>query len=118
VAARAGLDLRPADLCAHRPWPHLPGCHVRQPSNPAAACCRSTGAGSTRFAPVRLAVFSSPSSPAGSTRGQRGQADMRILLIEPDDATASQLELMLKMASCVVYRTDLGEEGVDLGKLY
>ncbi len=43
---------------------------------------------------------------------------MRILLIEPDDATASQLELMLKMASCVVYRTDLGEEGVDLGKLY
>ena len=43
---------------------------------------------------------------------------MRILLIEDDDATARSIELMLKSESFNVYTTDLGEEGVDLGKLY
>src|SRR5215213_1899665 len=44
--------------------------------------------------------------------------DMRVLLIEDDSATAQSIELMLKSESFNVYTTDLGEEGVDLGKLY
>ncbi|PWE16779.1 DNA-binding response regulator [Marinicauda salina] len=43
---------------------------------------------------------------------------MRILLIEDDRATAQGIELMLKSDGFNVYTTDLGEEGVDLGKLY
>ncbi len=43
---------------------------------------------------------------------------MRVLLIEDDGATAHSIELMLKSESLNVYATDLGEEGVDLGKLY
>jgi two-component system, cell cycle response regulator CtrA len=43
---------------------------------------------------------------------------MRVLLIEDDRATAQSIELMLKSESFNVYTTDLGEEGVDLGKLY
>jgi len=41
---------------------------------------------------------------------------MRVLLIEDDASTAKSIELMLKGFN--VYTTDLGEEGVDLGKLY
>ena len=43
---------------------------------------------------------------------------MRVLLVEDDSATAQSIELMLKSEGFVVYTTDLGEEGVDLGKLY
>ena len=43
---------------------------------------------------------------------------MRVLLIEDDRAAARSIELMLKSESLNVYTTDLGEEGVDLGKLY
>jgi two-component system cell cycle response regulator CtrA len=43
---------------------------------------------------------------------------MRVLLIEDDSATAQSIELMLKSESFNVFTTDLGEEGVDLGKLY
>ena len=43
---------------------------------------------------------------------------MRVLLIEDDSATAQSIYLMLKSESFNVYTTDLGEEGVDLGKLY
>ncbi len=43
---------------------------------------------------------------------------MRVLLIEDDSATAQGIELMLKSEGFNVYSTDLGEEGVDLGKLY
>jgi two-component system, cell cycle response regulator CtrA len=43
---------------------------------------------------------------------------MRILLIEDDSATAQSIELMLKSESFNLYTTDLGEEGVDLGKIY
>src|SRR5262245_38861156 len=43
---------------------------------------------------------------------------MRVLLIEDDSATAQSIELMLKSESFNVYTTELGEEGVDLGKLY
>ena len=43
---------------------------------------------------------------------------MRVLLVEDDAATAASIELMLKSEGFNVYTTDLGEEGVDLGKLY
>ena len=43
---------------------------------------------------------------------------MRVLLIEDDRSIARSIELMLKSESFNVYTTDLGEEGVDLGKLY
>ncbi len=43
---------------------------------------------------------------------------MRVLLIEDDSSTAQSIELMLKSESFNVYTTDLGEEGIDLGKLY
>ena len=43
---------------------------------------------------------------------------MRVLLIEDDSATARAIELMLQSEGLNVYTTDLGEEGLDLGKLY
>jgi two-component system, cell cycle response regulator CtrA len=43
---------------------------------------------------------------------------MRVLLIEDDSAAAHSIELMLKSESFTVYTTDLGEEGIDLGKIY
>ena len=43
---------------------------------------------------------------------------MRVLLVEDDSATAQSIELMLKSEGFNIYTTDLGEEGVDLGKLY
>src|SRR5271170_5291981 len=48
----------------------------------------------------------------------RKWAGMRVLLIEDDSATAQSIELMLKSESFNVYTTDLGEEGIDLGKIY
>ena len=43
---------------------------------------------------------------------------MNVLLIEDDKATAQSIELMLKSEGFNVYTTDMGEEGVDLGKIY
>lgn len=43
---------------------------------------------------------------------------MRILLVEDDPTTAKSIELMLTHANLNVYVTDLGEEGIDLAKLY
>lgn len=43
---------------------------------------------------------------------------MRILQIEDDSSVAQTVELMLKHEGMNVYTTDLGEEGVSLGKLY
>ena len=43
---------------------------------------------------------------------------MRVLLIEDDRAMARGIEMMLKAEGFNVYTTELGEEGVDLGKLY
>ena len=43
---------------------------------------------------------------------------MRVLLIEDDASTAQSIKLMLKSESFNVYATDLGEEGIDLGKSY
>lgn len=43
---------------------------------------------------------------------------MRVLLVEDDEATAKSLDLMLSSEGYNLYATDLGEEGLDLGKIY
>ena len=43
---------------------------------------------------------------------------MRVLLVEDDVTVAQSIELMLKSENFNTYTTDLGEEGIDLGKLY
>ncbi len=43
---------------------------------------------------------------------------MRVLLIEDDSSTAQSIELMLKSEGFNIYTTDLGEEGINLGKIY
>ncbi|MDP6567199.1 MAG: response regulator transcription factor [Alphaproteobacteria bacterium] len=43
---------------------------------------------------------------------------MRVLLIEDDAAMAKSIDLMLQGDGFNVYATDLGEEGLDLGKIY
>ena len=43
---------------------------------------------------------------------------MRVLLVEDDPTTAKSIEMMLTHANLNVYSTDLGEEGIDLAKLY
>ena len=43
---------------------------------------------------------------------------MRVLLVEDDSATAKSIELMLKSEGFVVDCTDLGEDGLEIGKLY
>ena len=59
---------------------------------------------------------------SGSGNGQRywqeGAKPMRVLLIEDEPTTARAIELMLSAEGFNVYSTDLGEEGLDLGKLY
>src|ERR1700689_2709557 len=57
-------------------------------------------------------------SPRSRSDGRGGEPNMRVLLIEDDTATAQSIELMLKSENFNVYVTDLGEEGIDLGKLY
>ena len=43
---------------------------------------------------------------------------MRVLLIEDDSATAASIELMLKGEGFICDTTDLGEDGLEIGKLY
>ncbi len=43
---------------------------------------------------------------------------MRVLLIEDDPTTSKSIEMMLTHANLNVYSTDMGDEGVDLAKLY
>lgn len=43
---------------------------------------------------------------------------MRVLLVEDDAATAKSIELMLKSEGYVIDTTDLGEDGIEIGKVY
>ncbi len=43
---------------------------------------------------------------------------MRVLLVEDDPTTSKSISMMLTHANLNVYTTDLGEEGIDLAKLY
>ena len=52
------------------------------------------------------------------TVAKPGDQPMRVLLIEDEATIAKSIELMLSTEGFNVYTTDLGEEGLDLGKLY
>ncbi|MDE1969727.1 MAG: response regulator transcription factor [Alphaproteobacteria bacterium] len=43
---------------------------------------------------------------------------MRVLLIEDDSATAASIDMMLKSEGFICDTTDLGEDGLEIGKLY
>jgi two-component system, cell cycle response regulator CtrA len=43
---------------------------------------------------------------------------MRVLLVEDDVSTARSIELMLKSEGYIVDSTDLGEDGLEIGKIY
>ncbi len=43
---------------------------------------------------------------------------MRVLLVEDDNTYADSIELMLKSEGMVIDTTDLGEDGLEIGKLY
>jgi len=43
---------------------------------------------------------------------------MQVLLVEDDSATAASIELMLRSESFICDTTDLGEDGLEIGKLY
>ena len=43
---------------------------------------------------------------------------MRVLLVEDDATTSASIELMLRKESFICDTTDLGEDGLEIGKLY
>ncbi len=43
---------------------------------------------------------------------------MRVLLVEDDTSTAKSIELMLKSEGYVIDTADLGEDGLEIGKIY
>ncbi len=43
---------------------------------------------------------------------------MRVLLVEDDSATAQSIEMMLRSEDYVCDTTDMGEDGLEIGKLY
>ena len=55
---------------------------------------------------------------SNTLQAANGGLSMRVLLIEDEPTTAKSIELMLGTEGFNVYTTDLGEEGLDLGKLY
>jgi two-component system, cell cycle response regulator CtrA len=70
--------------------------------------------GCNRLKAFRLYSLSSSTIRLASKR----RIQVRVLLVDDDAAIARSIELMLKVEEINVYRTDLGEEGVDLGKIY
>ena len=43
---------------------------------------------------------------------------MRVLLVEDDYAISQSIETMLKKEGMIIDTTDLGEDGLEIGKLY
>src|SRR5271167_5128760 len=70
--------------------------------------------GCSQLKAFRLYSLSSSTIRLASKR----RIQVRVLLVDDDAAIARSIELMLKIEEINVYRTDLGEEGVDLGKIY
>ena len=43
---------------------------------------------------------------------------MRVLLVEDDSATSASIKMMLRKENFICDTTDLGEDGLEIGKLY
>ena len=43
---------------------------------------------------------------------------MRVLLVEDDTATSASIKMMLRKENFICDTTDLGEDGLEIGKLY
>src|SRR6201993_3429945 len=54
----------------------------------------------------------------GTTGTRNAEGCMRVLLVEDDSATAASIEMMLRAENFIVDTTDLGEDGLEIGKLY
>src|SRR5205814_2288969 len=52
------------------------------------------------------------------TTGRTPEVLMRVLLVEDDSSTAKSIEMMLRSEAYVCDTTDLGEDGLEIGKLY
>ena len=63
-------------------------------------------------------IASDPLRALNACGSSNGELLMRVLLIEDEATIAKSIELMLSTEGFNVYTTDLGEEGLDLGKLY
>src|ERR1700722_5795667 len=70
--------------------------------------------GCSRNKAFRLYLLSSSTIRLTSKR----RIQVRVLLVDDDAAIARSIELMLRIEEINVYRTDLGGEGGDLGKIY
>src|SRR6516162_1798552 len=46
------------------------------------------------------------------------EAPMRVLLVEDDPSTAASIKLLLRKENFICDTTDLGEDGLEIGKLY
>src|SRR5690606_24405719 len=57
-------------------------------------------------------------SSIGCGREPNGVQAMRVLVVEDDSNTAQSIELMLKAEGYIVDTTNLGEDGLEIGKLY
>jgi DNA-binding response OmpR family regulator len=64
--------------------------------------------------PANVVNENDPATPAAEAE----LSEMRILLVEDDPTTSRSIELMLTHANLNVYCTDMGEDGIDLAKLY
>ena len=51
-------------------------------------------------------------------KGPEGGKIMRVLVVEDDPTTSKSIQMMLKSAGMVVDSTELGEDGLEIGKLY
>src|SRR4051812_33665861 len=65
-----------------------------------------------------LQRFNGSAAAASEPAMTGGVISMRILLIEDDSATAKSIKLILKPEGFNAYATELGEEGIDLAKVY
>ena len=67
--------------------------------------------GCSRLTAFRLYLRNSSTIRLASKR----RLQVRVLLVEDDAGVAQSIELMLKCEEINVFRTDLGEDGVELG---
>src|SRR5271169_5403350 len=56
--------------------------------------------------------------PAGVSCRPNRRFQMRVLLVEDDAALAASIKMMLVKENFICDTTDLGEDGLEIGKLY